>query len=552
MSSEQGRDLITMGGRLFSAKQNYDQLNQELATWFYPARADFTQNITLGEEFADHISDATPIRMARDLGNALGTMLRPSDQDWFKITVPGEEFNEDVAAKRKLESMTRVTRNALYAKDSNFVRSSKEADFDFAVFGCSVMSVTNNRDNNGLVYQTWHLRDCAWAEDDQGRVEQVHRKIKMTARGMEKMFGHDKLPEAVKGDLKNKKPDAKHEVRHVALPVDMYDPETRKFPAYAGFASVYLSEDGTVLKESPEQELPYIVARWHTVSGWAYGYSPAALTALPDARLIERMAVTIIEASEKSTDPPLVATSESIQGPIDITSGSITWIDAEYDERLGAAIRPLDLGKNAGIGYQLMDRRVLDMASLFYLDKLSLPDTRERTAYEVSILNQEFIRNALPIFEPMETERSGAELDVTVTKLFRLGAYGDDFPDSLQGRDIDFEFQNPLREARDRQVLNQFNESIGVTGATAQLGEEALKKAISNVNADKMFRAAFSVAAPADWLLTEEEASSIQQGEAEAQQAQAALMELQQGAQVAQDVTAAAQGFQDVTGGGIV
>ena len=191
---------------------------------------------------------------------------------------------------------------------------------DFAAFGCSVKSITNNRQRNGLVYQTWHLKDCAWVENEEGTVDQIYRKIEMSARGMEKQFGRDALPEAVKNSLDNNKSDKTHKLWHVCIPVDMYEPK-KKFPNWALFASVYVGEDGTILKEEPEHEFMYVVARWGTVAGWGYGYSPATMVGLPDARLIERMSVTIIEASEKSTDPPLVATTESIQGPVDITAG---------------------------------------------------------------------------------------------------------------------------------------------------------------------------------------------------------------------------------------
>ncbi len=542
--SENGRELIKHAKSLFSAKQNWDTLCQEIAVWMYPQRANFQQEIVLGDDFADHLSDSTSTRQLRDLANALGTMLRPSDQDWFRIAVPDETFRDDTAAKRKLESMTRVTRAAIYAKDAKYMKASKEADYDFAAFGCSIKSITNNQDNNGLFFQTWHPRDCAFAENDWGVIDQLYRKVDMTARGMEKMFGRDKLPEAAKSALDKNEPNKRQKLFHAAIPMDIYEPE-RKFPSWARFASVYVAEDGTILRESPEQEFPYIVARWMTVSGWSYGFSPAAITALPDSRLIQRMALSIIEASEKSTEPPLVATTEAIQGPVDLTAGAITWIDAEYDERLGAAVRPLDLGKNAGVGQALYDQRVAQLASTFYLDQFSLPDTRDRTATEVRLLYQEFIRNALPVFEPMETEVIGAELDLSVSKLFRLGAYGGDFPESLQGRDVTYQFQNPLREARERQVLEQFQESIGVIGAAAQLDPSVAQ----NVNADRMFRDAFGVAAPADWLLTEEETSQRKQAAAEAEQAQQALSELSQGAEVAQQVGQAAQTFQQVTGG---
>lgn len=196
--TEAGKSLITTGTRLFSAKSNFDLLNQEIATWFYPERADFTQNLVLGEEFADHLTNATPTVFCRDLADAFGTMIRPAGQDWFKIKVFNDDLEGDVESRRFLERMSHTTRNMLYARDGGYKRAAKEADKDFAAFGCSVMSITNNRQRNGLSYKTWHLRDCAWAEGEDGKVDHLHRKVKMTARSMERLFGYENLPEKVK------------------------------------------------------------------------------------------------------------------------------------------------------------------------------------------------------------------------------------------------------------------------------------------------------------------------------------------------------------------
>ncbi len=543
--SKSGRNLWEMGDRFFAEKQPWDSLNDEIATWFWPASADATSTISPGEEFTDHLVDSKPSQIFRDLANALGSMLRPPDLDWFSLTVNRDDIKNSTAARQKLEAMTRTTRAAMYAGDAGYIRATKQGDFDFALTGNSVKSVMNNRYNNGLYYQTWRLKDCAWCEDQWGVVNNLHRKMKLCAIDMKSMFDEEKLPEAVKENLRNNKPYAKHEVRHVALPIDLYEPD-RKFPPSARFASVYLTNKGDVLKETPEPEFPYVVSRWQTVCGWPYGYSPATMVALPDARLVQRIAASIIEATEKSTEPPLIATNQSILGPVSLSAGSITWVDSEYDERLGPAVRPLDLGKNAGLGQGLLDRKVAEMAGVFFLDKFTLPDTRNRTATEVRLLYQEFIRSTLPIFEPMERESIGAEIDLSVSKLMRLGAYGEDFPEELQGNDLTYEFKNPLRDARDRMVVEQYQESIGVIGAAAQFDPSV----VSAINAKKMFRDVMNVVAPSDWLYTEKEAQERQDAAQEEQADQNLLSELSQGATTAREVALAAKELSGVTGAG--
>lgn len=533
-----GKKLITIGDRLFNAKQNYDQLNQEIATWFYPHRADFTQTLILGEEFADHITDSTPLRMLRDLGNAMGTMMRPQGQQWFKIVPFDPGLKDDIEVQRKLQQMTQLTHNLLYARAGKFKRAAKEADFDFACFGCSIMSLTLNRARNGFNYRTWHLRDCAWMENDDGDVDYVHRKISSTARGLAEKFPANVLPEEVQRALDSGEYDRKFEIRHIALPIQLYEP-TRKFPKGAQYASVYVAKDGSILEEQPEYEFPYIVSRWQTVSNWNYGFSPATLIALPDARLIERMSLTIIESSEKATDPPLIATSEAINGPIDISSGAVTWVDAEYDERLGQPLRPLDLGKNVGVGERLLDQRTLDMAQTFFLDKLNLPEGGRKTAYETSQLVQEYIRNALPLFEPMEDEVTGQQLNLTVDKALRLGVYGppEQFPEALQGSDVQFEFSNPLKEARDRQVINSFGETAQVMTTVSQLDQTGT--AVKRVNIPKMAEAVMRITGDPEWLYTDDELAEQATQEQQGQEGQEALDNVQRISEVAQSAAGA-------------
>jgi hypothetical protein len=53
------------------------------------------------------------------------------------------------------------------------------------------------------------------------------------------------------------------------------------------------------------------------------------------------MTLTLLEAGEKITNPPMIATQEAVRSDIDIAPGGVTWVDIEYDERLGSALRPI-------------------------------------------------------------------------------------------------------------------------------------------------------------------------------------------------------------------
>lgn len=544
---QRARDLTEMDSRLFAKKGAIDSLHQTIAENFYPERATFTQTITLSEEFASHLTDFYPVLVRRELADQIGSMTRPQDRPWFKASVGQKKIQRDSGAQEFLEFMTDTQRAMLYSRDSGFRRAAKELENDYATFGMGYVSVSYTRDRSNLNYKSHHPKDCAGAENGDGVVDHVHRKCDMTARSLLSQFGEEKLPPIVKEAIKAKEYDKEFKVRHIFVPLDKYEP-SRKFPKWAKWADIYLCE-GKILRETPSATFDYVVPRWQTVSGSFYAFSPSTIVALPQARMLQRMMSTLIEAGEKRVDPPLVATADAVTSPISLVSGGITYLDAEYDERLGAGIRALDLGKDVGLGEALVrDQRSL-LADAFFINKLAPLANRDKevTAYEASQVVQEYIRSALPLFEPIEDEWTGALLDVSTQKIMRAGGFGPtdasgipvNMPDSLLGSEIEFEFNNALTEARERQTVDAFMESAQLINVAAQMDQGAPQE----VNMRDMFRDSFGAVpgGKVDWLNSTEDATTGREALAEQAQAQEAMNEVATGAEVVKGVAEAAQ-----------
>lgn len=547
-----GKDLLAIDDRLFAAKENIDSLHQEIADFFYPERADFTREIQIGEEFATHLTDFYPTLVRRELGDQIGSMTRPNDRPWFKASVGIKEVERDQAASEFLEFMTDVNRSILYSRDSGFRRGAKEADHDWASFGMACEQVRYSRDRSNLLFKTHHLKDCAFSEGHDGQIDHVHRKCDMTARSMAYWFGEDKLPEVAKRALEEKKHDQKFKVRHIFIPLDKYEP-TRKFPSWAKWADVYVTTDGKILSEQPSATFDYVISRWATLSGKVYAFSPATVIALPQARMLQRMMMTLIEAGEKRVDPPIMAVEDAILSPIDLSSGAITYLDTEHGG-IRDMFMPIDLGKDVGLGVDLIADSRQQLADAFYLNKLMPLANRDKevTAYEASQLVQEYIRSALPLFEPLEDERSGRMLDLVTQKVMRAGGYGpvdrngipEQLPDALLGSNIQYEFSNSLTEARERQMIQGYQESLSITAMAAQLDPAS----VAEINIRDMFRDAFG-AVPggrADWRNSDEEAMQGRAQMQQQQQAQQMMDQVGQGAAVAESVGKAGQALQGV------
>ena len=497
------KELAELGERLHTSKKSLNSLWQEIAQNFHPERADFTTTRYLGEDFAANLSSSYPITSRRELGNQFGTMLRPASKSWFHVRRKFSEEREepDLEVRGMLEYFEKVMRKAMYDSPAQFNRATKSADHDFASFGNCCISLELNRNSDGLLYRAWHLRDLAWQENSEGQIGFICRKWKPTLLTLAQIFGKDKLHDDWQKRL-DKDPFSKGKVLHLVFDAEMYDQSSRGLPRW----SIYWDADhNEVIEEIPIYGRHYVLPRWSVLSS-QYGYSPAVVAALPDARLLQAMTFTMLEAGEKAANPPMIATKDTVRSDMAIFAGGVTWVDKAYDERLGDALRPITQdfrGWQHGVELNQDTRSMIHKS--FYLDTLTLPErTPEMTAYEVGQRIQEYIRNALPIFEPMEDEYNAAICEETFGILLRNGGFGSplDWPRGVQAMDVDFRFESPLHDLIDQEQANIWSMAQEQLGQTIALDPSASFV----VDARKALRDSLEgIGVPAKWMNSEEE-----------------------------------------------
>lgn len=550
MSQECIEHVRMLGDNLFTKRGSLLSLWQELAEQFYPERADFTSSRNVGSELATNLMTSAPLIARRNLGNAFGSMLRPSNKVWAKARTKRPD-REDTEARKYLEWLSNLLRAAMYDTNSGFQRATKEADNDFATFGQACIEATLYRPGDGstphLLHRCWHLRDVAWTENQIGKVTTVFRQWKPTAIDLQRFF-RDKIHQSVK-DLLEKTPYAEVNCWHAVVPQDLY----RTFPGAKGinqpFVSMYIDLDNQHMMECVGQWVQgYVIPRWQTVSGSQYAHSPATVAALPDARLLQAITLVLLEAGEKAVNPPLAAVQDAVRSDMANYAGGVTWLDADYDERQGPALRTLESeNKNLAFGMELVQDIRHQLQEAFFLNKLNLPPQGgpDMTAYEVGQRVQEYIRNALPLFEPMETDYNGQLCEVDLALLL----HGDSTiaarkPESLRGEEVEFQFESPLRDAIEKQKVGQFLESAQVIAQAMQLDPSV--SFITDYG--KAARDVLGAVMPADWMRTESEVDIMKKNAAAQQQQQQLLATMQQGSEVAKTVSEAAANSAETLG----
>ena len=516
-------ELKKFAAERFGKHQRLLNLWQTIAEHFYPERADFTHTHTPGEELGVGLASSTPILMRRDLGNSFSSMLR--DGKFFEIGVDG---NSDHIGKSWLEFATDRQFKLMNHRVANFRRATKEGDHDYAAFGNAVISVEPNKFANGILYRNWHLRDCAWWDGDEAQVEGLVRRWTPKIYEAVSYFGLDALHPDIQEKYKKGKSFDDMDIRHFDITSEMYgNEEFKKFKRVSVFLDVV---NEVIIKATGKRTKTYVVPRFQTIAGSPYAYSLATVVGLPEARTLQAMTHTLLEAGERIARPPLIATEKAIRGDANLFSDGITYISEEHDYRLrGPAIEPLKMN-NGGFPYGLdMKESIVEvLASAFYLDKLSLPDTRnEMTAYEVQERMKQYRRQNLPLFAPIEHEYNGQLCETTFEILMDMGLLGShqDIPQSLREKEVIFHFQSPLSQSEEEKKATTFSQVSQLLAEAAQFDESIAM----NVDFDTAVRDAIDgVGAPTAWLRQVEDVQlRKQQMEQQQQMTAAAEMEAQ-------------------------
>lgn len=533
------KELHETGERLFSKRTSLVALWQEQAENFYVERADFTVSRNMGDTLAENLTTSYPIMVRRDLGNSFGSMLRPIDQEWFHTGVQYDD--EDNESKRWLEWAATTQRRAMYDRSSLFVRATKEGDHDYATFGQNVISIELNRARNALLYRCWHLRDVAWYENEEGKIGGIFRKWKPTARDLKRMFKdrvHKSVADQAQGG-QGRDPFKEFNCMHIVVEADMYSGKQVRQP----YVSIYYDIDNDhVMEDVGSWTQVYNIARWQTVSGSQYAYSPATVAALPEARLLQSMTLTLLEAGEKATNPPMIGVEEALRSDLNIFAGGFTAVDSRYDDRLDKVLRPLTTDKyGMPIGFDMQrDSRAL-IADCFFLNKLNLPNRApEMTAYEVGQRVQQYIRDAMPLFEPMENDYNGGLCEQTFELMLRNGAFGapDMMPKRLRGKEIQFKFESPLHDAIERRKVSVFMEGRAMLAEAIALDPSCR----AMVDAKTALRDGLTaIRFPAKWVNSEEKVRAAEDADRAAAEQQQILQSMQAGADVATTMSESAK-----------
>lgn len=538
---------------LSARRDTWLPLWQELSDILYPTRGGFTMGMQEGQEPAVELYDMTPQQARRGLAAAIDGLIKPSTARWFWLKAADDDLNELDECKTWFDEVQRRMWGAIYNPASRFIQHSSAVDNDLAAFGLGYLWISENRNHDGLQFRSLHLKDVAIDENADGQIDTAYVTRRWTGRQVMQRFGEEKTPRKIKETLSGpeaeKHKDKRWEIVQAIEPRHEYDKRRRDNLNFPYSSCVFLVDggDGEIIEETGYQEFPLAVPRWEVGPNEIYPRSPGMM-ALPDARTLQTMGMTLLVAGQMAVDPPKWVPDDGVLSPVRTHPGGVTVVDPEVVRLTGGKpMGVLEQGANMPLGREMQNdyRRLVEAA--FFKNVFNLPvDGPDMTATEVVERKEEFIRTIGPTLGQLEPDYPGT----IVSRVFGLmSGPNRDFqagqlpppPEALLNRDVKFEFQSPIQQARKRLEVANMSRAFEFMAPLIQLDPGVA----ANFDGDEIARDlpdAFSL--PAKWLRPKDQ---VQQMRTQAQQAQAAQGALIEGQQLADVVNTVADAGQKAT-----
>ena len=511
-------ELTKQFDKLKSSRANWESHWQEVADYCLPRRADVTKSRSKGDKRTEFIFDGTALHALELLSSSLHGMLTNSASPWFDMRFKDESFRNDEEALEWLETSTRTMYMA-FAR-SNFQQEIHEVYTDLVAFGTACMMIEYDEENV-LRFNTRHIKEVYAAENHKGIVDTVHREFKMTAEAAFRKFG-DALPKVILKKVKDH-PYEEVTLHHCVRPNDKLNPYKMDNKSMA-FTSIYYHKDeNQIISVGGYNEFPYIVPRYLKSPSEVYGRSPS-MTALPDIKMLNKMAETTIKAAQKMVDPPLLVPDDSFILPVRTQPGGLNFYRSGSRDR----IEPLNIGANTPVGLNLEEQRRKAIQQVYFIDQLISEQNQRMTATEVMQRNEEKMRLLAPVLGRLQAEMLRPLIDRVFNILLRNKKLPEP-PEQLQGQTIDIEYVSPLARSQrqgDVQAILRTMEMI------APLSDRL--PVMDHIDPDMLVKHVTDVlGVPRKVLRSDQEIVEIRKSRAEQEQAAMEQQELMQNAQAA-------------------
>lgn len=477
LSENDIKDIILDNQFLGNQNANHDAYIQDLADFILPRRAWVTSIRTKGERLKfNFLYDSTAIRALRDAASNFHTNLNDQTSRWFGFETAKKNLMKSLRVRSYWKDVEDVMFTIL--NDSNYYNVIQEFYTDFIGFSPGTFSMLED-DQDFVRFQLIPVKEVRRVVDARGRLSELYRNYRLTARQAVKLWGSDagkSVLEAVE-----KKPFSEFDFLHYVGPRHVRD-VSKQDALNMNFQSVWIAiKDKHLLKESGFRELPYMSEVFYADGEDPNGFG-AAMDVFPDIKLVNAMKRTMIRSDMKDMDPPYIMPSRGFTLPLNLNPGAINYRDSKTNaDDIELLPRPKGSGRSNSKDSMLSVQD--DIRDGFFIPlfrslsgvnkQMTIPEVQQRISENMKILGPVVGRVLHGIHDP------------TLIRLYKMGNRKGIFPEpppELQDQEFSPIYLSALAKAQKQSELANIQLYLNDLNLVGQVKPNIY----DNINEDKL------------------------------------------------------------------
>jgi Bacteriophage head to tail connecting protein len=450
-------ELIRWADRLASDRATFDPHFEQVRELFHPAALPFGRSVSPGAKLHGEIFDSTPEQAAALLAAGLQHLLTNAASRWCALRAEDDALNDDEEAARWLDVATQRMMYVFASPRARFQPQQHEKLLELVSFGTGILHTAEVPGALPL-FSARALAECYLAEDGEGRVDTLFRRFTLTARRCVEQWGDKAGPKTVRLANDEKTRDTPVQLLHATYKRAKPGKGRQGLP----FASCYVNlEEKLEIDESGYHEFPYACPRWAKKPGESYGRGPG-MTALADARMLQRMMRALIRGTEKIIDPTLMVADDGVLSPVSVNPNNLITVRGDTMLGAGSPIRPLITGARPDIAEEIIASVRKRIEAAFLMPLLQFARDPEMTATQVLQITEQTTRILNPILGRLQVEDLDPTVDRTFGILWRAGAFPPP-PPQLSGAALKVEYISPIARQQGVGEARAVAEAIAAT-----------------------------------------------------------------------------------------
>lgn len=400
-------------------KQPYLNVFEMIGKFIRLRKTNFNTDTNIAEFLtAENVYDATAPNALFTMSASLMGNMWPNGAKSFRLVKP-DSLPDTLAIRDYFDKISQRVANAMDHPKARLSVALDEYINDLGAFGtCGIAVCENDDKDNPVSYKVWDVKTMVVDEDPNGIIDTIYNKFKLSVRQTVETYGIDNVSERVRKLYSDLKFNDQVTILHAIYPRPV---KARRKGGKTGkglpYASLHIDLDSKmIMKESGFKYLPVIVGRFYKVPGERYGRSPA-MQALPDIIEINAIRESVLLATEKALQPPLVVLDDGSMGAgeIDTSPNGVTVLNVSG--RMGGVdpIKPLYTVGELQAAQAQIEQLIQNITQAFFIDRLlDLNNDTRMTLGEAQIRNRIRGDSLTSIFDRQEIEEFTPLIDTTV------------------------------------------------------------------------------------------------------------------------------------------